>query len=126
MPWLQVKIHPSYTHYGNAEAAALRRTEERHMREDFNAEYGAHIPTDICLCIENPPTRWEVVPWAGDVREVLPEIDADLLPQMKVSWVLMRGLRSLVRWGSLDWSWLTAFSFPLGKGEDVWRGGYTR
>lgn len=54
------------------------------MREDFNAEHGAHIPADICLCIENPPTKWEVVPWGGDMREALPEIDADLLTQ--VSW----------------------------------------
>ncbi|KAF8127047.1 autophagy-related protein 17 [Boletus edulis] len=58
-------------------------SEERQTREDFNAEYGAHIPTDICLCIENPPTRWEVVPWAGDVPEVLPEVDADLLAQAR-------------------------------------------
>ncbi|KAH0832924.1 autophagy protein Apg17-domain-containing protein [Lanmaoa asiatica] len=61
-----------------------RHTEERQIREDFNAEHGAHIPTDICLCIENSPTRWEVVPWAGDTREVLPEIDADLLTQGEV------------------------------------------
>jgi len=57
------------------------------MREDFNAEHGAHIPADICLCIENPPTRWEVVPWTGDMREVLPDIDADLLTQAREKWV---------------------------------------
>ena len=74
-----------------------RWTEERQARDDFNAEHGAHIPADICLCIENPPTRGEVVPWAGDMREVLPEIDADLLPQ--VSWLLFLvfGVRAL-RW----------------------------
>lgn len=54
------------------------------MRDDFNVEHGAHIPTDICLCIENPPTRWEVVPWAGDTREVLPEIGGDLLTQVSL------------------------------------------
>ncbi|KAG9314845.1 hypothetical protein JVU11DRAFT_3941 [Chiua virens] len=58
-------------------------SEERQLRDDFNAEHGAHIPADICLCIENPPTRWEVIPWAGDIREVLPEIDADLLAQAR-------------------------------------------
>lgn len=63
-----------------------RDAEERQMREIFNAEHGAHIPADICLCIENPPTRWDVVPWAGDMQEVLPEIDVDLLKQ--VSWAL--------------------------------------
>ncbi|KAF8841788.1 hypothetical protein BDN67DRAFT_966676 [Paxillus ammoniavirescens] len=57
--------------------------EERQVRDDFNNEHGAHIPTDICLCIENPPTRWEVVPWAGDTREVLPEIDSDILAQVR-------------------------------------------
>ncbi|KAH7884531.1 autophagy-related protein 17 [Phlebopus sp. FC_14] len=57
--------------------------EERQVRDDFNAEHGAHIPADICLCIENPPTRWEVVPWAGDVRETLPEIDSDMLAQAR-------------------------------------------
>ncbi|KAL4072585.1 autophagy-related protein 17 [Scleroderma yunnanense] len=57
--------------------------EERQVREEFNMEHGAHIPTDLCLCIENPPTRWEVVPWPGDVRETLPEIDSDLLAQAR-------------------------------------------
>lgn len=57
--------------------------EERQVREEFNTEHGAHIPTDLCLCIENPPTRWEVVPWPGDVRETLPEIDSDLLAQAR-------------------------------------------
>ncbi|KAN0093237.1 Autophagy-related protein 17 [Tylopilus felleus] len=64
-------------------------SEERQMREIFNAEHGAHIPADICLCIENPPTRWDVVPWAGDMREVLPEIDVDLLKQAREKLVCM-------------------------------------
>lgn len=55
--------------------------EERQVREDFNAKHGQHIPEDICLCIENPPTRWEVVPREGDVRESLPEVASDLLAQ---------------------------------------------
>ncbi|KIK12969.1 hypothetical protein PISMIDRAFT_18328 [Pisolithus microcarpus 441] len=55
---------------------------ERQVREDFNAEHGAHIPADLCPCIENPPTRWDVVPLPGDVRETLPEIDSDLLAQL--------------------------------------------
>ncbi|KAG0705672.1 autophagy-related protein 17 [Suillus ampliporus] len=57
--------------------------EERQVREDFNAEHGQHIPEDICLCIENPPTRWEVGPREGDVRESLPEVESDLLAQAK-------------------------------------------
>lgn len=77
-------------------------TEESQVRADFNAENGAHIPADICLCIENPPTRWEVVPWAGDIREVLPEIDADLLTQ--VSLLSCFSLFVFRRWlGSMRW-----------------------
>lgn len=57
--------------------------EERQVRDDFNADHGAHIPADLCLCIENPPTRWDVVPFPGDVRETLPEIDSDLLTQAR-------------------------------------------
>ncbi|KAG2133664.1 autophagy-related protein 17 [Suillus bovinus] len=57
--------------------------EERQVREDFNAEHGRHIPEDICLCIENPPTRWDVVPREGEVRESLPVVESDLLAQAK-------------------------------------------
>ena len=52
------------------------------MRRRFNTEYGAHLPEDICLCIGNSPTRWEVVPWPGDSPEVLPHIDDDLLMEV--------------------------------------------
>ncbi|KAA1467537.1 hypothetical protein DENSPDRAFT_251101 [Dentipellis sp. KUC8613] len=57
--------------------------EERQVREDFNAEHGSHLPSDICLYIENPPTRWEVVPFDGDSIETLPDVDNDLLVQAK-------------------------------------------
>ena len=57
--------------------------EEDQVRNHFNAEYGAHLPEDICLCIGNPPTKWEVVPWEGDTLEVLPEIEPDLLAEVK-------------------------------------------
>ncbi|KAI6116860.1 autophagy protein Apg17-domain-containing protein [Pisolithus croceorrhizus] len=67
----------------------VRLIEERQVRDDFNAEHGAHIPADLCLCIENPPTRWDVVPLPGDVRETLPEIDSDLLAQVRVGYVCM-------------------------------------
>jgi len=53
--------------------------EEHSVRESFNAEHFDHLPADICLFIENPPTRWEVAPMSDNVREVLPEVDADLL-----------------------------------------------
>ncbi|KAI0058213.1 hypothetical protein BV25DRAFT_1919577 [Artomyces pyxidatus] len=55
--------------------------EERQVRQDFNVEHGAHLPSDICIYIENPPTRWEVVPFDGDTLEILPEVQNDLLEQ---------------------------------------------
>ncbi|KAF5367435.1 hypothetical protein D9758_003802 [Tetrapyrgos nigripes] len=57
--------------------------EERQVREHFNNEHGAHLPEDICLCIRNAPTRWEVVPQKGDELEVLPEIPQDFLAQVR-------------------------------------------
>jgi len=59
--------------------------EENRVRAHFNAEYGQHLPEDLCLCIGNSPTRWEVVPWDGTTPETLPAIDADLLTEAKES-----------------------------------------
>ncbi|KAF7968960.1 hypothetical protein HWV62_28749 [Athelia sp. TMB] len=57
--------------------------EERLVRVQFNTEQGAHLPADICLCIENPPTRWEVLPWNGEAMEELPDIDYDLIVEAR-------------------------------------------
>jgi len=57
--------------------------EERKFRESFNAEHGAHLPSDLCLYIENPPTRWQVIPHDGDDVESLPDVDSDLLEEAK-------------------------------------------
>lgn len=57
--------------------------EERKFRESFNAEHGAHLPSDLCLYIENPPTRWQVIPHDGDDVESLPDVDDDLLEEAK-------------------------------------------
>lgn len=56
--------------------------EERKFRESFNAEHGAHLPSDLCLYIENPPTRWQVIPHDGDDVESLPDVDSDLLEEV--------------------------------------------
>ena len=32
-------------------------SEEVQVRKHFNMEFGAHLPEDLCLCIENSPTR---------------------------------------------------------------------
>jgi autophagy-related protein 17 len=55
---------------------------ERVVRESFNAEHGAHLPSDLCLYIENPPTRWQVIPFDGDAVESLPDVDNDLVAEV--------------------------------------------
>ena len=57
--------------------------EENNVRKHFNAEYGAHLPEDICLCIGNEPTRYDVLPWPGELPEALPAIDTDLLSEVR-------------------------------------------
>jgi len=57
----------------------LLLTEESRVRAHFNAEYGSHLPEDICLCIQNEPTKWEVIPSDGSYSEVLPFIANDVL-----------------------------------------------
>ncbi|KAJ7931431.1 hypothetical protein B0H13DRAFT_1857841 [Mycena leptocephala] len=64
---------------------AAMTQEESQVREHFNSEHGAHLPEDICLCIGNSPTRWEVVPWHGEEFEVLPEIEPDLIAEVSRS-----------------------------------------
>jgi len=53
--------------------------EESRVRAHFNAEYGSHLPEDLCLCIQNEPTKWEVIPSDGSYSEVLPFIANDVL-----------------------------------------------
>ncbi|KAF8199671.1 autophagy protein Apg17-domain-containing protein [Pholiota molesta] len=57
--------------------------EESRVRDHFNVEYGQYLPEDLCLCIGNSPTTWEVVPSQGTELEVLPEIDNDLIVEAK-------------------------------------------
>ncbi|KAI9512058.1 autophagy-related protein 17 [Russula earlei] len=56
--------------------------EERLVRESFNAEHGENLPSDLCLYIENPPTRWQVIPLDGDAVESVPDVDDDLLVEV--------------------------------------------
>ena len=60
-------------------------TEESRVRAHFNAEYGSHLPEDICLCIRNEPTKWEVTPLEGSYSEVLPFIANDLLEEARLT-----------------------------------------
>ncbi|KAJ3972724.1 autophagy-related protein 17 [Lentinula raphanica] len=57
--------------------------EERKVREHFNHEHGAHLPEDLCLCISNLPTRWEILPWDGEPLESLPDIPADMVNEAR-------------------------------------------
>jgi autophagy-related protein 17 len=59
--------------------------EERVVRESFNAEHGAHLPSDLCLYIENPPTRWQVIPLDGDAVESIPDVDNALLEEVELN-----------------------------------------
>ena len=58
---------------------------ERIVRESFNAEHGAHLPSDLCLYIENPPTRWQVIPFDGDAVESLPDVDDDIVAEVDLN-----------------------------------------
>lgn len=57
-------------------------SDEIHLREVFYAEHGPHLPDDLCLCVANIPTRWEVGPAPGETQEELPLIDEDLLAEV--------------------------------------------
>lgn len=57
------------------------------VRESFNAEHGAHLPSDLCLYVENPPTRWQIIPLDGDTVESLPDVDDDLLVEVELNLV---------------------------------------
>ncbi|KAF7316900.1 Rab guanyl-nucleotide exchange factor [Mycena chlorophos] len=62
---------------------AAMTEEESRVRDRFNAEHGTHLPEDLCLCIGNAPTKWEVLPWNGEEPEALPEIEPDLISQAR-------------------------------------------
>ena len=74
--------------------------EERELRATFNVEQGSHLPADLCLCVENMPTRWNVVPiedhsfegissgYREDYREFLPTVDSDLLAEVCLTCIL--------------------------------------
>ncbi|GJE96586.1 autophagy-related protein 17 [Phanerochaete sordida] len=55
--------------------------EERQRREQFNEIHGDHLPSDVCPAMQNPPTRYEILPWNNEPEESLPNIPADLLQE---------------------------------------------
>ncbi|KZT73168.1 hypothetical protein DAEQUDRAFT_762515 [Daedalea quercina L-15889] len=54
-------------------------TEELQQREGFKAAHGLYLPDDVCLFVQNAPTRWTIVPQDEEQVEVLPGLDSDLL-----------------------------------------------
>ncbi|TDL25651.1 hypothetical protein BD410DRAFT_784690 [Rickenella mellea] len=59
------------------------REEELQAREEFYAAHGPHLPDDLCLCIANLPTMWDISPAAGEMQEALPYIPDDLIENAK-------------------------------------------
>ncbi|KAI5120103.1 hypothetical protein M0805_002187 [Coniferiporia weirii] len=55
------------------------RNEEIQLRETFWSAHGNHLPDDLCLCVANIPTKWDVGPALGESPEELPVVDEDLL-----------------------------------------------
>ncbi|KAI0322587.1 autophagy protein Apg17-domain-containing protein [Amylostereum chailletii] len=61
--------------------------EEYQVRADFYSQHGPFLPIDLCFGLENPPTRYTVVPLDGDVMETIPDIPNDILanPLVKIA-----------------------------------------
>lgn len=57
--------------------------EELQLREEFKAAHGMYLPDDVCLFVQNAPTRWAVVPQDKEQVEVLPELENDLLDKAR-------------------------------------------
>ena len=43
-----------------------------------------YLQDDVCLFVQNAPTRWTVVPQDKEQVEVLPELDGDLLDKVRL------------------------------------------
>lgn len=59
-------------------------TEEIRTREAFLSNHREQLPDDLCLCIDDVPTRYEIGLADGETQEEVPDVDADLLED--VSW----------------------------------------
>ena len=55
------------------------KIEEHLRRVEFNTEHGNHLPADLCLSIQNPPTRWEILTYNNESLEEIPMVENDLL-----------------------------------------------
>jgi autophagy-related protein 17 len=64
---------PHFLDYASRQVSTLTNfVEERTLRESFKVEHGDHLPDDLCLAVENLPTRWEVFPmsWTSKLNVV--------------------------------------------------------
>ena len=57
--------------------------EELQLREEFKAAHGMYLPDDVCLFVQNAPTRWTVVPQDKEQVDSLPDLDHDLLDKAR-------------------------------------------
>ena len=64
--------------------SAGRSIEERQHRQDFNILHEDHLPSDVCPGMQNPPTRYEILPWNNEHDETLPYIPEDLLQEVNI------------------------------------------
>lgn len=52
------------------------------MREAFRDEHGGNLPDDLCSCIGNIPTQYEIRPVDDTEGDELPVIDEDVLAEV--------------------------------------------
>ena len=52
------------------------------MREAFHSEHGGNLPDDLCSCIGNIPTQYEIRPADDAEGDELPMIDEDVLSEV--------------------------------------------
>jgi len=57
----------------------IRRLDEIHAREIFSGSHRAQLPNDLCLCIDDVPSRYVMNIAEGDSQEEVPDVDEDLL-----------------------------------------------
>lgn len=57
--------------------------DEIHAREVFSESHRAQLPDDLCLCIDDVPSRYVINIAEGDSQEEVPDVDEDLLEDVR-------------------------------------------
>lgn len=61
--------------------------DEIHAREVFLENHRAQLPDDLCLCIDDVPSRYVINIAEGDTQEEMPDVDEDLLEDVRSQFV---------------------------------------